>query len=176
MQDGMFVFNTSGSSYAYGNWIAAGAPQYNANGSNADIFTAIPGLNIIQVFQGYPGGYFDFNSIGLASVTNDHTGGDVAFTFYHHDGTIDTTTVTIKPGQTGLQTFNFDEHDVNLVEFLALSTQGNLLQFDNIGISLPTSAVPGPIVGAGLPGILFAGGGLLAWWRRKRRLNLANAS
>ena len=73
----------------------------------------------------------------------------------------------------GWQTFSRDftaNSDLTLLTFIDTRGAFNAgIYLDDVSVEA-VSAVPGPIAGAGLPGLILAGGGLLGWWRRRKKI------
>jgi hypothetical protein len=57
----------------------------------------------------------------------------------------------------------------NITEVFHLVSNGPGAHLAGAILVDPAAPVPGPIAGAGLPGLILASGGLLGWWRRRQK-------
>jgi hypothetical protein len=71
-------------------------------------------------------------------------------------------------GDGGAQFFGWVGTDVTSFTVTAPSTADGFGMGDFFSSTHP-HAIPGPTIGAGLPGLIAACGGLLVWWLRTRR-------
>jgi hypothetical protein len=170
-----------------------GTVTLTQNGANVDFVVALAGGNRFVETGAADQQLFKFNATGIVvgDIVNEATANPLnavagglqgATGAFNGDGTGNFSfgiecviSSNCNGGSTPTFTgLTFTVNNAVLADFLTLNNLGNLFVADVLiasnGLTGPVDAVPGPVLGAGVPGLVLACAGLLGLARRRRQL------